>query len=67
MTKQATVREVIAALQKLPQDYPVFVRPKYHGDLAWSDDAPVRVAGISEMEPDQVSYPGMPNNVTFLV
>lgn len=65
-TKPATVREVIAALQALPPDYPCFFRPKYHGDVSAFDDVPVLLDGISEMHPDPQVYPDMPKNVTFL-
>lgn len=58
----ATVSQLIAKLSDMPQDAPVYVRPKYHGDLAWYEDAAVVLDGISEMHPN-----GKPKNVTLLV
>jgi len=62
MKRPTTVKQLIAKLKTMPQDLPVYVRPKYHGDLAWSDDAAVMLNGVSEMHPD-----GKPKNVTLLV
>jgi hypothetical protein len=58
----STVGEVIEALEKLPQDLPCLVRPKYHGQMKAYEEAPVCVNGISEMHPNDA-----PKNVTFLV
>lgn len=57
-----TVGELIKRLQELPPDLPVFVRPKYHGDLKWCDDAIVKTTGVCEMHPKDG-----PKNVTILV
>lgn len=57
-----TVSEVIAELQKLPQDAKCYVRTKYHGNSNWAEDIPLNHAGINEMEPKDG-----PRNVTFLV
>lgn len=61
MITPSTVKELIEKLQQLPQDLPVYVRPKYTGILSWCDDASVNVNGVSVMETDSG------NNVTFLV
>lgn len=61
-TKASTVRELIEKLRAMPQDMPVYVRPKYHGSLDWYEDAPVHVNGVAEMHPK-----GEPKNVTLLV
>lgn len=60
--KTNTVAELIAKLQTMPQNLPVFVRPKYHGTMEWSDDVPVLVTGVAEMHPKDG-----PKNVTLLV
>jgi hypothetical protein len=61
VVKPAKVKDIIEALQKLPSDFPCYFRPKYHGDVNWCDDVPVKLNGICEMHPD-----GKPKNVTFL-
>ncbi len=67
MERAATVAEIIAALQTMPQDYPCYVRPKYHGTIEYTDDVAINTNGISRMEPDQNVYPGKPCHVTFLL
>ena len=65
--KPATVQEIIERLQKLPPDLPCFFRPKYHGNVKWTDNVPVNSKGISEMHPDPVLYPDdPPEYVCFL-
>ncbi len=60
--KKAKVKDIIKILQKLPQNLPCYVRPKYHGDLSWTDDCPINLNGISEMESKKLK-----KHVTFLV
>ena len=67
MTEPATVQEVISALQKLPPDLPCFFRPKYHGDVKYTENVPVNPQGICEMHPDRKLYPESPEKyVCFL-
>jgi hypothetical protein len=60
--RPATVRQLIKKLETMPQDFPVYVRPKYHGDLAWCASVSVKLYGVSEMHPR-----GKSKNVTLLV
>lgn len=46
----STVQEWINALKKLPPNLPLYVRSKYTGDVLWTDDHPINVRGLSEME-----------------
>ena len=62
----STVKDVIAALQKLPPDLPCFFRPKYHGSVERTEDVPVLASGISEMHPNPALYPDTPKHVCFL-
>ena len=57
-----TVAEVIAELNRMPQNAKCYVRTKYHGDSNWAEDIPINHRGIGEMHPN-----GEPINVTFLV
>ena len=57
-----TVADIIKVLQKMRQDVPVFVRPKYYGNVECWEDVPVNVNGISSMVDKDGRY-----NVTFLV
>lgn len=50
----STVGEWIAALAKLDPSLPLYVRSKYTGDVSWTQDHPVRVRGLSPMEPGVV-------------
>ena len=61
MNKPATVKEIIAELQKLPPDAPCYFRPKYHGTVEYTDNVPVNLNGIGEMHPDN-----QPKYVCFL-
>ena len=65
--KPSTVREIIEKLQKLPQDLPCYVRPKYHGTVRYVDDVPININGISEMEPSKSPEGVKEDHVTFLV
>lgn len=64
--KPATVKEIIEALQKLPQDLPCFFRPKYTGSVEPTDNIPVNLDGISEMHPNPKIYPDEQKHVCFL-
>ncbi len=46
----------------MPQNLPVFIRAKYHGNLEGWEDVEVCIEGVNEMRPD-----GKPKNVTLLV
>lgn len=61
----ATVKEIIEQLQKLPQDLPCYIRPKYWGTLKPYYDAPININGITEMEPYEFGV--NKEHVTFLV
>ncbi len=56
-----TVAEVIERLQQMPQELRCFFRPKYHGNMSFTDEIPLHYHGICLMEP-----PGKPTQVTFL-
>ena len=62
MNDSITVGELIAALKKYDKNLPIFIRPKYSGNIKYTDDVPIKINGISEMHPDN-----KPKNVTFLV
>lgn len=52
-TTQTTVAEIIAKLQKMPQDAPVYLRAKYSGPIESYTDHPLKSAhGICLMEPN---------------
>jgi hypothetical protein len=57
----ATVGEIMEVLSKLPKDLPCYFRPKYHGTVEYTDEIPINLNGIGEMEPNN-----KPKNVTFL-
>ena len=57
-----TVAEVVAKLLELPQDLPMYARPKYCGRIEPYEDVPVHLNGIGEMHPAE-----KPKNVTFLL
>ena len=65
--KTYTVKEVMEALSKLPQDLPCFVRPKYHGDIKYFEDVPVNANSICEMHPKRGIYPDAVDHVCFLL
>lgn len=48
--KQATVRQLIEELQKLPPDLPVYVRGKYAKDVQSTDDYPIKAQNVRQME-----------------
>lgn len=63
----ATVKQIIEELQKLPPNLPCFFRPKYHGDVSYTDNVPINKNGIGEMHPDPQLYPDEPKKyVCFL-
>ena len=57
----ATVKEIIAILEKMPQDAPCYFRPKYSGGAKSWENIPVNKNGISEIHPENEE-----KNVTFL-
>lgn len=60
-----TVAEVIAKLQKLPQDLPCYFRPKYHGDVSAFEEVTVNLHGIGPMTPPN-GLSEVPDRVVFL-
>lgn len=52
-SEASTVGEFVAAMLKLPQDLPLYVRCKYTGETDWTQDCPIRVSGLSEMVPSK--------------
>ncbi len=57
--KPATVKEIIEALRKMPQNAPCYFRPKYFGDVKAYENVPINKHGISKMGENG-------ENVTFL-
>ena len=57
-----TVGELIEKLKEYDENLPIYVRPKYSGDIRYTDDIPVKLNGIGEMHPTN-----KPKNVTFLI
>lgn len=57
--KPATVKEIMEALSKMPQNAPCYFRPKYFGDVKACESIPINKNGISKMKEKG-------ENVTFL-
>ena len=60
-----TVAELIAKLQTMPQDLPVYLRSKYTGETDPFEDYPVNINGVSKMEGNETTTalfrPNQPN------
>ena len=47
-----TIGELIAVLKKYDKNLPVYIRPKYSGDIKYTDEIPIKINGIAEMHPE---------------
>ena len=61
MNNPSTVAELIEKLKKMPQNLPVYVRPKYFGTMEPYESVSVSINGVAEM------HEGTEKNVTILV
>lgn len=59
-----SIQELIEILQKIEdKNLPIFIRPKYSGNINYTDEVPIKKQGISEME----NKDGEIDRVVFLI